>query len=114
MFGPAQRIFTLPPGAFTPPPEVFSTVFRWRFASRFAELGVEEQSFQHLVRQAFAQKRKTLANNLRAAGFTADAVAAALTAAKVEPQARAEALTVESFAALWHELNGKQGAENRE
>jgi len=108
MFGPAQSIFTLPPGAFTPPPEVYSTVFRWRFASRFAELGVDEQSFQHLVRQAFAQKRKTLANNLRAAGFQPDAVDAALSQAHIEPQARAESLPVDSFAALWHGLNGEQ------
>ena len=39
MYGPAQRLFTLPPSAFSPPPEVHSTVFRWRFAPRFAELG---------------------------------------------------------------------------
>jgi 16S rRNA (adenine1518-N6/adenine1519-N6)-dimethyltransferase len=36
MYGPAQRLFTLPPSAFTPPPDVHSTVFRWRFAPRFA------------------------------------------------------------------------------
>ena len=36
MFGPADSLFTLPPHAFTPPPDVHSTVFRWRFAPRFA------------------------------------------------------------------------------
>lgn len=65
--GPAEPLFTLPPSAFSPPPEVHSTAFRWRFAPRFAELGVEQSSFLRLVRQAFAQKRKTLTNNLRAA-----------------------------------------------
>jgi len=40
------------------PPEVHSTVFRWRFAPRFQELGVEEPGFLRLIRIAFAQKRK--------------------------------------------------------
>ena len=101
MFGPAQKLFTLPPEAFSPPPEVHSTVFRWRFAPRFEELGVEEVGFLRFVRQAFAQKRKTLANNLRAAGFAPGAVAEAMTKAKVEAQARGEALSIETFAALW-------------
>ena len=105
LYGPAQRLFTLPPSSFSPPPEVHSTVFRWRFAPRFAELHVEEVSFLRLVRQCFHQKRKTLANNLRAAGIAPAVVAAALAEAAIDPQARAEALTVESFATLWHNLH---------
>jgi 16S rRNA (adenine1518-N6/adenine1519-N6)-dimethyltransferase len=105
IFGPVTQLFTLPPSAFTPPPEVHSTVFRWRFAPRFEELGIEEAGFLRLTRQAFAQKRKTLANNLRAAGFSPEAVRAALARAGVVPQARSEALPVEAFAALWHSLN---------
>jgi 16S rRNA (adenine1518-N6/adenine1519-N6)-dimethyltransferase len=104
LYGPAQRLFTLPPESFSPPPEVHSTVFRWRFDPRFEELGVEEASFLRLVRQCFAQKRKTLGNNLRAAGVAPAAVAAALAEASIDPQARAEALPIESFAALWRSL----------
>src|SRR5246127_624314 len=59
MYGPVERLFTLPPGAFSPPPEVHSTVIRWRFSPRFAELHVDESTFFGFVRQAFAQKRKT-------------------------------------------------------
>ena len=105
LYGPAQRLFTLPPELFQPPPEVHSTVFRWRFAPRFAELQVEEAGFLRFVRQCFAQKRKTLANNLRAAGVAPAAVAAALAEAAIDPQARAEALSIESFAALWRSLH---------
>jgi 16S rRNA (adenine1518-N6/adenine1519-N6)-dimethyltransferase len=101
MYGPAQRLFTLPPEAFSPPPDVYSTVFRWRFAPRFEELGVEEATFLRFVRHCFAQKRKTLANNLRAAGVPPASVAAALFHAEIAPQARAEALSIENFAALW-------------
>jgi 16S rRNA (adenine1518-N6/adenine1519-N6)-dimethyltransferase len=104
LYGPAQSLFTLPPGAFSPPPEVHSTVFRWRFAPRFDELEVEEASFLRFVRTAFAQKRKTLANNLRAAGVAPAAVAAALAEAAIDPMARAEALSIESLAALWRSL----------
>jgi 16S rRNA (adenine1518-N6/adenine1519-N6)-dimethyltransferase len=83
---------------------VHSTVFRWRFAPRFAELDVEETSFLRLVAQAFAQKRKTLANNLRAAGVAPAAARDALALAGIDPQARAESLSLELLAALWRTL----------
>jgi 16S rRNA (adenine1518-N6/adenine1519-N6)-dimethyltransferase len=105
MYGPVDQLFTLPPTAFSPPPKVHSTVFRWRFAPRFAELGVDESGFLRLLRQLFAQKRKTLANNLRAAGIAPDAAAAAMTAAGIDPRARAEAVPVEALAALWRKLD---------
>lgn len=110
LYGPTQRLFTLPPSAFSPPPDVHSTVFRWRFAPRFAELGVEEAPFLRFVRQCFAQKRKTLANNLRAAGIPPAAVAAVLTQAAIAPQARAEAVSIESLATLWRSLQVKEPA----
>jgi 16S rRNA (adenine1518-N6/adenine1519-N6)-dimethyltransferase len=105
MYGPVEQLFTLPPSAFSPPPKVHSTVFRWRFAPRFNELGVAEDAFLRFLRQAFAQKRKTLANNLRAAGMAPAAAVAALAKADIEPNARAEAVSLEAFAALWQGLN---------
>jgi 16S rRNA (adenine1518-N6/adenine1519-N6)-dimethyltransferase len=110
IYGPAQRLFTLPPAAFSPPPDVHSTVFRWRFAPRFDELGVEEAGFLGFVRQCFAQKRKTLANNLRAAGVPPAAIADVLAQAAIDPMARAEALSIESFAVLWNSLQTKGAA----
>ena len=107
MYGHVERLFTLPPSAFTPPPDVHSTVFRWRFAPRFAELGLDESSFLRLARQVFAQKRKTLANNLRAAGVQAAMIPQALSNAGIPPQARAEALSIEELAALWRILNAE-------
>lgn len=104
MYGPVERLFTLPPSSFSPPPDVHSTVVRWRFAPRFAELGVEEESFLGLVRKAFAQKRKTLSNNLRAAGIPSDAATLAMELAGIDAQARAETLSLPTFAALWKGL----------
>jgi len=114
MYGPAQRLFTLPPEAFSPPPDVYSTVFRWRFEPRFAELGVEEAGFLRFVRQTFAQKRKTLANNLRAAGIPPAAIAGSFKQAAIDPMARAEALSIESFAALWRALEAEGAASPSE
>jgi len=104
MYGPATNLFTLPPSSFAPPPDVHSTVFRWRLAPRFAELGVEEDSFPLFVRKLFAQKRKTLSNNLRAAGFAPAVLSAALEQAGIDARARAEALPIETLAALWRAL----------
>jgi 16S rRNA (adenine1518-N6/adenine1519-N6)-dimethyltransferase len=104
MYGPVELLFTLPPSAFSPPPKVHSTVFRWRFAPRFAELGVEEAGFLRFVRQGFAQKRKTLMNNLRAAGVAPDVAAAALAAAGIDQRMRAEEVPVEGLASLWRGL----------
>ena len=104
MYGPAETLLTLPPSSFSPPPDVLSSVFRWRFAPRFAELGIQEATFLPFVRKVFAQKRKTLANNLRAARFPPDAVSAAFAHAAISPQARAESLSIEQLAALWHAL----------
>lgn len=100
MYGPVVPLFTLPPGAFSPPPDVHSTVFRWRFAPRFAELGVGEESFIAFAKQAFAQKRKTLVNNLRHAGYEAASIQSALAQAQIAPQARAEEFSLEALAAL--------------
>ena len=85
MYGTVEALFTLPPGAFSPPPQVHSTVFRWRFAPRFAALNVGEQEFLAFARKAFAQKRKTLANNLRAAGYAPAQIRDALAQAGIEP-----------------------------
>jgi len=104
MYGPVEPLFTLRPSSFSPVPKVHSTVFRWRFAPRFAELGVEEAGFLRFLRQAFAQKRKTLANNLRAAGVSHPAALSALAHAGIDPTTRAEALPLETLAALWREM----------
>jgi 16S rRNA (adenine1518-N6/adenine1519-N6)-dimethyltransferase len=114
LYGPVEKLFALGPEAFSPPPEVRSTVFRWRFAPRIGELGVEEVEFIGLLRQAFAQKRKTLANNLRAARFTPEALKAGFSAAGIDPKARAETLGLDAFAALWRGLKSCGAASDEE
>ena len=109
MNGNVEQLFTLPPSAFSPPPEVHSTVFRWRFAPRWQDLGLDRDSFLSFLRRVFALKRKTLANNLRAAEIPSDIIVSALASSGIDPKSRAEELSLETLACLWRSLQ-KNGA----
>jgi 16S rRNA (adenine1518-N6/adenine1519-N6)-dimethyltransferase len=98
-----DNLFTLPPSAFSPPPDVYSTVLRMQFAPRFAQLGVDAAGFNSFLRQCFAQKRKTLQNNLRAAGYSVEELSVAWPAS-IPAQARAESLALEPMAELYRSL----------
>lgn len=98
-----ENLFTLPPSAFSPPPDVYSTVVRLDFAPRFAELRVSPDGFNRFLRASFAQKRKTLANNLRNAGYTAADIQSAWPH-DLPAQIRAEAVSLESMAELYRSL----------
>jgi 16S rRNA (adenine1518-N6/adenine1519-N6)-dimethyltransferase len=104
MHASVENLFTLPPGAFSPPPEVYSTVIRLTMCPRFEELNVAQEAFLGFLRQVFALKRKTLVNNLRASGYTPAAVDAAFKQCAVDPQVRAEALSLEAMACLFRAL----------
>ena len=99
-----EILFTLGPESFSPPPEVDSTVLRLRLHPRFADLAVEPVPFDRFLHQAFAQKRKTLAKNLRHAGFTPDQLFAAWPPS-LDPQIRAEATSLEDLAAIHRSLH---------
>jgi 16S rRNA (adenine1518-N6/adenine1519-N6)-dimethyltransferase len=98
-----ETLFTLPPEAFSPPPDVHSTVLRLEFAPRFTELDVDPTGFDAFLRACFAQKRKTLANNLRAAGYAAEELRVAWPSG-IPPLARAESLALEPMAELYRAL----------
>lgn len=105
-----ETLFTLPPTAFSPPPEVHSTVLRLDFAPRFRELRVDAAGFDSFLKACFAQKRKTLVNNLRAAGYS-PASLQAVWPAEIPQQARAEALTLQQTASLYRALIPRAVAE---
>jgi 16S rRNA (adenine1518-N6/adenine1519-N6)-dimethyltransferase len=108
MHAQVANLFTLPPSAFSPPPDVYSTVLRLEFAPRFVELGIEFEGFNRFLRGSFAQKRKTLANNLRAAGYSPAELTAAWPEA-VGLQARSEAVSLEAMATLYRALGKAEG-----
>jgi 16S rRNA (adenine1518-N6/adenine1519-N6)-dimethyltransferase len=92
--------FRIPPGAFRPPPKVASALVSFRMHGARAKNSVEdENAFLDFVKECFAQKRKTLRNNLRVRlGARTEDV---LREASLSPDARAEQLTVSQFAALF-------------
>jgi len=103
MYAEVDALFTLPPTAFNPPPDVFSTVIRLHFNLRFKDLGVDAAGFDRFLRRAFAQKRKTLANNLRFGGVPAD-VLAAKWPTTIPAQIRAEQAGLPEMAELYRAL----------
>jgi 16S rRNA (adenine1518-N6/adenine1519-N6)-dimethyltransferase len=73
-------------------------------APRLEELQVEEEPFIAFLKLAFAQKRKTLANNLRVQ-YDAAAIRAALKNAAVKSDVRAEAMPLEKSAGVFRALH---------
>jgi 16S rRNA (adenine1518-N6/adenine1519-N6)-dimethyltransferase len=108
LYARVEKLFTLPPGAFAPPPKVHSTALRLTMAPRQKELGLDGDSsiqagFIDFLKLSFGQKRKTLWNNLKSRYPECD-LRAALTRAKVKPAARAETLSLDESAALFRAL----------
>jgi 16S rRNA (adenine1518-N6/adenine1519-N6)-dimethyltransferase len=99
LFCDVRVALRVPPGAFRPPPKVDSAVLELRplAASRVA-VG-DERRFRAVVRAAFAQRRKTLANALAAGlGISVGAAREAAAGAGVDPGRRAETLDIKEFA----------------
>ena len=99
-FARVEKLFTLPPAAFAPSPKVHSAVLRVTIAPRLHSLKVEKDGFVDFLKLVFAQKRKTLANNLRQR-YPEAAIAKALANAGLRRDARAEQLSLEKMAAVY-------------
>ena len=99
-FSRPELVLRIPPGAFRPPPKVDSALVSLRMPGARATHDVRDESaFLDFVKECFAQKRKTLRNNLRARlGSRAEA---ALREAGLSGDARAEQLSVSKFAELF-------------
>jgi 16S rRNA (adenine1518-N6/adenine1519-N6)-dimethyltransferase len=108
LYARVEKLFSLPPGAFAPPPKVYSSVLRLTLAPKFDRLGVPEEGFIDFLKLAFGQKRKTLWNNLKTQ-FAEDSLRGALAEAGVTPSVRAEALPLEREAAIYRSLAAKNG-----
>ena len=103
LYARVEKLFTLPPGAFSPPPKVHSTVVRLQLAPRIESLGVPEAGFIRFLKQSFGQKRKTLWNNLKL-DYDPKLLKAGLERAGIKPTVRAEALSLEKSADLYRAL----------
>jgi 16S rRNA (adenine1518-N6/adenine1519-N6)-dimethyltransferase len=72
---------------------------------------VDAAGFDIFLKRCFAQKRKTLQNNLRAVGHSQEQIAAAWPSS-IPAQARAESLALESMATLYRSLTPTEPLSN--
>jgi 16S rRNA (adenine1518-N6/adenine1519-N6)-dimethyltransferase len=102
-----EKLFDVGPGAFQPPPKVWSSVIRVQFRPRINTKLTDEDLFWRTVSAGFAQKRKTILNNFRSApGKLAEVLkknggaSIVLCKAGVELNRRAETLTIDEWSRI--------------
>ena len=98
-----ERLFDIGPGAFNPPPRVDSSIVRLTPYAAPPVAVDNPQVFAAVVKAAFAHRRKTLRNNLK--GLVAGDAMATL---GIEPERRAETLTLAEFARLANHAAGQR------
>jgi 16S rRNA (adenine1518-N6/adenine1519-N6)-dimethyltransferase len=103
LYARVEKLFIVPPGAFSPPPKVHSAVLRLTIDPQQEKLGVAGDGFIDFLRLSFGQKRKTLWNNLRGK-YDEKGLKRALAEAHVKPTARAETLDLAESAAVYRAL----------
>ncbi len=90
-----ELLFHINPRAFTPPPQVQSTVVR--LVPRTNPIPARRETLERVTAAAFGQRRKMLRQSLRAIAPDAEGLCRA---AGIAPTARAETLSVEQFCTL--------------
>ena len=100
----SEKLFDVAPGAFRPPPKVWSSVMRLKFRPRINTEITDDRLLWEVVSAGFALKRKTILNNLRHASGRLQEIlksnggaSIVLCKANVELQRRAETLTLEEW-----------------
>ncbi len=99
-----RMILKVPPEAFTPRPKVHSAVVRLKVNPKMKSLHIDETGFLSFAKKCFAQKRKTLMNNLRA-DFSHDQVERVLSSLSLRADVRAEAVPFEQLCEIYRSLN---------
>ena len=96
----------LPPGAFTPPPQVHSAIveFRIKEGCRFSIHHLP--TFEAVIRASFGQRRKMIRSALISGlrDLPADVIENALREAGVSPSARAETIPIDRFVEIANNL----------
>ena len=95
-----DRLLTLPPGAFRPPPKVTSAVVRLRFHPLAADIG-DPATFERVVRGVFLQRRKTLVNAFKPVAMSfGQSAPEVIERAGLDPSKRPQVLTLDDMARL--------------
>ncbi|BBN97349.1 16S rRNA (adenine(1518)-N(6)/adenine(1519)-N(6))-dimethyltransferase RsmA [Sporolactobacillus terrae] len=108
----AKIVMTVPKTVFVPQPNVDSAVIRLDVRPQKKIRVDDEAFFFRVVRASFAQRRKTLLNNLMNNLWSKERkndLLAAMEAARIDPRRRGETLSIEEFAALSSQLQKLKG-----
>lgn len=101
-----ELLFHVSAGSFMPAPKVDSAVIRLDILQE-PPVDCDRAAFFRVVKAAFSQRRKVIANSLSAGlGISKSNAAALLEQAGITPNARAEQLSLQDFAAIARQLNG--------
>ncbi len=104
MFAEVEKVLDVSATCFYPRPKVESAVIKGAFREKPLVALVDEEFFIKLVRASFAQRRKTLLNNLKRAALMVNVpeekIREALDEARVDGRRRGETLTVAEFGHL--------------
>lgn len=92
-----EELFVVPPEAFYPRPKVDSQIIRLTRKKEIQKVVLED--LESLVKQSFAQRRKTIKNNLKSLISEQQLIALG-----IDPKARPEQLSVEQFITLSNSL----------
>lgn len=102
-----EKLFDVAPGSFRPAPKVWSSVIRLKLRPELAASVHDEKLLWRIVSAGFAQRRKTMLNNLRSAPSPLQetvkshgGASIVLCQAEVDLQRRAETLTLEEWARI--------------
>jgi 16S rRNA (adenine1518-N6/adenine1519-N6)-dimethyltransferase len=99
-----EILLRIPPGAFQPPPKVSSALVALQIPGERERLKIgDEAGFKKFLKTCFAQKRKTLRNNLRSVSSQAEA-AAVLQRCGMNQTVRAEELGLAELAQVFQAL----------
>jgi len=99
------------PSSFFPSPDVYSTILQFKFIQSEDLDESQEKLLFDVIKSAFSKRRKTLKNSMAGGEleYKKEFVLQALALATIDPQRRAETLSVEEFKALSRAIRAISG-----
>lgn len=108
-YGKAQTLFRVSRGSFMPAPKVDSAVIQIRPDNEYREKIKDKSLYFRIIKGAFAQRRKTLANSLSAAlGLSKEELCNAFESIGCPATVRCEQLTMDNWVQLVNTLSSRE------
>ncbi|MFH1892827.1 MAG: 16S rRNA (adenine(1518)-N(6)/adenine(1519)-N(6))-dimethyltransferase RsmA [Candidatus Zixiibacteriota bacterium] len=102
----SEKLFTLKPGSFYPPPKVSSAVVRLTFRDSIPIAGERREAFSRFVQSIFAHRRKTILNSLTfATSLSRDRLESVLENSEIDDSVRPQNVSLDRFVSLFNALD---------